>query len=859
MEDLLRSLRNLGLKPPDSSQLLELIDDDAQVQEKLVKVLALSSVGEDFDEGGGEGAGALMGHELLQEAVTALLDNFRKTIAKQQQAVRNEKDGKPKKIRWPPRKALFARQTAAIQRSERDTVESPDWRPRLVFDTSESFYSTSSLSQLTRMECLELTEAPKRYQGRYLLCKVVTPLLLYAGVTFIGEDPSGNAVPISVSHFTSNFNLSTEQVSQLLPLGTILAIREPFVSVHHQAKAGPSSSKGDQGVQVDSPTDIIVLKEEDCSDIRWREESPSKAPSATDWLSSSTLSRAGKAASSEQVEREVERLLSVIRAGEAYREIRRQKRKGVLVSKRTEGLVLFHLDAWEAAREVFAQAKEELEAGRNDSEARDMAAAADFSINITQLSNSQASLRCQLRMSQASQGLSTEDLRCIYLATVDGVTLLDASTFIGPVAIRNIPGAGRGLITTRDVKPGEVLLCCKAVCASYPDDEECQGAPLLRLNLDNGVVSTTSQVRAQTKLIHAIVDRADLALPVLGLTAGPSTPYSDYVSQEYPLRTSFDLESDLDHTQRADVDAAYIDGVLRFNAFGPARVRPKAQGPLLGAQDSEKSTMSHPLPAIINHACLPNASSIFLSNIVITRALTNLATGTEVVHQYVRGEESVIIRSAKLSKHGFECACPLCIMDRADGMEKCSIRAQITQGESKAILDRSTTLLRNISIRQMASMVRESDKIEEAHDDVLCSLQSLIDRIRATYAIERTFRPDLFVVMTARTKHLARKNMHDAILSAIEAFACVGGVVDLDNETQPLVELPKLHFGPALDLMLFIATLLTHSNEEENAVSWVRAAFWAHECTTGGGVDVFLDRGGLEIYQPAIDLWQSSL
>jgi hypothetical protein len=169
MEDLLRSLRNLGLKAPDSSQLLELLDEDAQVQDRLVKVLSLSSVEQDFDDdaGGGGGAAALMGHELLQEAVAALLDGFRKTIARQQQAVKREKEGKATKVKWPPRKALLARQAAAIQRSERDQLESSHWRPRLIFDSTESFSSTSKLSELKRVGCSDLTEAPKRYQGKF--------------------------------------------------------------------------------------------------------------------------------------------------------------------------------------------------------------------------------------------------------------------------------------------------------------------------------------------------------------------------------------------------------------------------------------------------------------------------------------------------------------------------------------------------------------------------------------------------------------------------------------------------------------------------------------------------------------------
>lgn len=177
MDDLLRSLRNLDLKPPDSSQLLDLLDEDEQVRARLAKLLSLSSL-EALDDGSG-----LMGQDLLQEAVKALLDTFQSTVRRQQQTAERERLGQVKRIKWPPRKALLARQTAALQRLQRERQESPNYRPRLVFDSNESYCSTTTLAQLRRLHCADLEEAPRRYAGRYLLCRVISPLLLYAGVT----------------------------------------------------------------------------------------------------------------------------------------------------------------------------------------------------------------------------------------------------------------------------------------------------------------------------------------------------------------------------------------------------------------------------------------------------------------------------------------------------------------------------------------------------------------------------------------------------------------------------------------------------------------------------------------------------
>ena len=172
MEDLLRALRNLGLKAPEPSQLLELLDEDEKVQIDLARIMSLSSVAHDLEEGNGGGSGsagesvaALMGQELLQEAVSALLDNFRRSLKRQQQTAERERTGQSRKVKWPPRKALLARHQAALQRLQREQEESPHYRPRLVFDGPDSYHSTLPLDKLAMMTCADIVEAPKRYEG----------------------------------------------------------------------------------------------------------------------------------------------------------------------------------------------------------------------------------------------------------------------------------------------------------------------------------------------------------------------------------------------------------------------------------------------------------------------------------------------------------------------------------------------------------------------------------------------------------------------------------------------------------------------------------------------------------------------
>lgn len=876
MEDLVRSLRNLGLRPPNAAQLWELLDDDKEVQARLIKLLAFNNADVD-DEGqdgmsAGAGVAALMGQDLLQEAVSALLDNFRRTIERQRETtqkeealLRNDMDAGssgngtrktktgPKKVKFPPRKALLARQEAALRKDGDERARSQGYRPRLVFDGSQSFFSQSELSNLRRVACCDFEIVPKRYKGGYLLCRVITSPLLYVGITVLVEDPKGAVTPMSVSHLTSDLNMATEEVAALLPIGTILGVKEPLLSIDHQARAGPCTGKADVGLRVDSPTDLVILDAGSAvlKDVAWETTIDSRSAPDLPWRMEDISKRENTASL-------IERRYDAGRTGAAFRALLRAEQAGQQTDATLKARILYNLGAWKAAKDLFSSLP-----GQDD-QTQDDDKAGDFSVPASELTPSQSARRCTLRQLQSEQGLTQHDVRSIYFAA-SKVFRFDSSDFIGPVTVQDIPGAGRGLVTTRDVEPGELLLCCRAVGSAYPEDPQSKGSPLLRLNLSNGVVSATSQVRAQTNLIHAITDRPELARSILGLTAGPAVPPSKYVQRPFPMVTLPILAADkaLSLAGPPPIDAAYVDGVLRFNAFGPAQSPTRSGAGSMDAGELGKSTMPHPLPAILNHACLPNVASIFFSDMVTTRPLARLPKGTEIVHQYVRGEEPYGIRAAQLSKHGFQCACMLCEMDRADGQEAYTARARIIQGEARAVFERSRVLMKRVDASKIGGerpfIEGEGMQDLDAHQDVLNALEQLQQRVDGTYAAQRgTLRPDLFAIMEVRVKHLALISTGSAVEAVTEAIRCVGGKVvhdKLDERQGVLHELPRLHIDGAIALLLLVAVLYANQASklhQHQAQAWTQAAFWAHQCMIGGGMDVFLDRWGVPEYRPAL-------
>lgn len=183
MEDLLKGLRNLGLKPPSSSQIWELLDDDEDAQHRLIRLLAFSAWDEQNE------TLALMGQDLIQEAVSALVSNFHQSVERQRVNAQQEQkvmehnatsNVTRRKVKLPPQKALVSRQEAAIRRIEEErhcATQNGGYRPRLVFEGLTSFYSHLPLDHLQPISCQDLLQAPQRYTGESSVAMILHTLM----------------------------------------------------------------------------------------------------------------------------------------------------------------------------------------------------------------------------------------------------------------------------------------------------------------------------------------------------------------------------------------------------------------------------------------------------------------------------------------------------------------------------------------------------------------------------------------------------------------------------------------------------------------------------------------------------------
>jgi hypothetical protein len=84
---------------------------------------------------------------------------------------------------------------------------------------------------------------------------------------------------------------------------------------------------------------------------------------------------------------------------------------------------------------------------------------------------------------------------------------LDHATFTGPVVVKLSPGRGRGLFTTKAVKPGELLLCEKAFAYCYAGSSEEISKASSKIKLLVNIHTNQMTMGTQSDLITAIVQK----------------------------------------------------------------------------------------------------------------------------------------------------------------------------------------------------------------------------------------------------------------------------------------------------------------------------------------------------------------
>ncbi|RUS34537.1 hypothetical protein BC938DRAFT_479791 [Jimgerdemannia flammicorona] len=276
---------------------------------------------------------------------------------------------------------------------------------------------------------------------------------------------------------------------------------------------------------------------------------------------------------------------------------------------------------------------------------------------------------------------------------------LDNANYVGPVRITEIPGKGRGMVATKEIAEGTLLMCSKAYSIIYEGE-------LAEMNWSDSLPPPII-----IKVVEKLQAEPWTAAELYNLYAGP---------------TMAPIAVDVTNTaEEIQIDFLRINNIVCENCFRvdgdpwpqlssqPTTLQAKNRTSAAAAFDEEvgKGSGLWVLPSYLNHSCLANASYLNIGDLMFIRAIRGIKEGEEISVAYVPALDTFAERTKKLQRRNFDCMCQLCEFGRA-------------QPEAAR---RRKELLDEFHVIQPA--------IRKGELSMLAPLTNIIDKIRKTYAV----------------------------------------------------------------------------------------------------------------------------
>ncbi|CAE7189027.1 unnamed protein product, partial [Rhizoctonia solani] len=400
----------------------------------------------------------------------------------------------------------------------------------------------------------------------------------------------------------------------------------------------------------------------------------------------------------------------------------------------------------------------------------------------------------------------------------------DVADYVGPVKISQIDavGGGRGLVTTRDVLSGELLIVSKpfafASSVEFPELYRVFDAR------NGGIVE-----RANYELIGRAMQRL----------LGDSTPASSLFLDLHSTSTTTEISPATDAIPTflsnggrywdipgehpiQNIDVNHVQGILASNSFNER----------IGRTHFGKNEAVYLLPSMVNHACHGTAVRTSVGSIMVMRATRCMKAGDEITCSYVGGIEGVssISRGAALKKWSINCQCELCLADRKDGESRCRDRERYED-----------------ELNELRMKLRPRDT------EMTKSVKELVAKIQGTYVRKRTAPMDA-LGLAQRVSGFMQQSISPNM--AIKLYTDALRSHGIQVKDTPPKKVPQndsqLHregliigtgsFPSQLDtifrcikVMVTLAGLETQRGKGSLASHWAAACLWIHQLFYGPG------------------------
>ncbi|KAM0342616.1 hypothetical protein ACHAPU_009344 [Fusarium lateritium] len=247
------------------------------------------------------------------------------------------------------------------------------------------------------------------------------------------------------------------------------------------------------------------------------------------------------------------------------------------------------------------------------------------------------------------------NFRKMYSQAKETPPLIDCATFSKNVEVRDSPGRGRGLFTTKSVSAGDLLLCEKAFSYSFIDETRLEDRATCMLNLSTKQITLGASADLWPQLVQRLYH----------------DPESLSVFQEL-YHGNYDKTTVSECDGTAVVDSFMVETIMSLNAFGCPRTSRDFCKENVWSGKETHSTREHPMfttagiwliASRINHSCIGNCRRSFIGDMQIIRAARDMPAGEELLFPYRPSTASESYQSVQKhlkDKWGFICACDLC-------------------------------------------------------------------------------------------------------------------------------------------------------------------------------------------------------
>ncbi|KAI9049783.1 hypothetical protein LZ554_005934 [Drepanopeziza brunnea f. sp. 'monogermtubi'] len=510
------------------------------------------------------------------------------------------------------------------------------------------------------------------HRGFYLLLRLfVQPVRMTAVIT-LAEDEAGDALSFSLYQQESE---GVRPAAEILPKDTVLLLKEPYFK---------AVVDGGYGLRVDHPTDVVFLSDNDPRvPSSWRKSGDANTSKAEEWKQKGNSKvQAGK-------------YRDAVKDYTAALDCSPTPAEAEIIHN-NRALAYLRLHHYDAALEDTAFLVDP-----NDRSEKALYRGALALYNLGRYSECQELLkthtakfptseagkfelaRVQLRIKEQKSGVY--NFKNMYKAAKIKPHRLDCATFIGAVKVQDIAGKGRGLVTTKDVKAGDLLFCEKAFSYGYYDSSETKnsgGNTGILVNLATNRVTIGTHVARLTDMYQKLQNNPSTAATVHDLYSG-----------SYKRATQVSVDG------RPVVDSFLIERIVSLNVFSSPLTSREAYGQDRQADDPRfGSTGLWVYAAYINHSCIVNCYRTFIGDMMIARAAKDMPAGTELEWSYADPINRAKTKRSLQDNWGFTCTCPVCADDAKTPKKLKTKRQQIlasmsTRDPRTAALEMAKTYL----------------------------------------------------------------------------------------------------------------------------------------------------------------------